>query len=90
MTEAAGFVDGDLSVAETAGFVDDDASVTEPAGFALASGVPSSLADKVMSSTSSAMIDVDKDDPLWESAESWEFRDTVVDFALFFMTDTFM
>ena len=92
MTEAAGFVDGDASVAETAGFADDDASVTEPAGFvcSLAGGVTSSLADEVMSSTSSAMIDVDEDDPICESAESREFRDTVVDFALFFMTDTFM
>ena len=78
---------------EAAGFADDDASVTEAAGFvcSLAGGVTSSLAEEVVSSSSSTMRGVDKeDDPLWESAESWEFEDTVVDFALFFMTDTLM
>ena len=69
--------------------------MTEAAGFvfvcSLAGGVTSSLTDGVMSSTSSVMRDADKeDDPLWESAESWELEDTVVDFALFFMTDTLM
>ena len=67
--------------------------MTEAAGFvcSLAGGVTSSSADKVISSTSSAMRDVDEeDDPLWESAESWEFEDTVVGFALFFMTDNLM